>query len=341
MNAKLQDYTITARAPGKIILAGEHAVVYGKPALAMAVNRFVTTSISQHADKDIRFQVLTDKFSRTLQDLRILKRETTERYQNYLRGKYLINDVLRDPLELIQYAFIYLIDELAVTLKNGWQITIDSTLPIGCGMGTSAAVILSLLHVLVNCCGSLLPVDKYLYFGQEIENLAHGKSSGLDLFLALYGGCYLFSNGDVKRRSMTRIPLVLVNTGRPRTSTGECVAAIAERFQCNDIADNFTKVTMAMDIALQQGDLSAVQQCVRKNHKLLQDIGVVPSRVARFIAEVEKLGGAAKVSGAGTISGDHAGIVLVLGTAPILDIVQKYGYETLSIAGEFGGVQIV
>ena len=341
MNVKLQDLTITARAPGKIILSGEHAVVYGKPALAMAVNHFVTTTISQHVGNDIRFQLLTSKFSHTLQDLRILKREITERYQNYLHGKCLIKDVLRDPLELIQYAFIYLVDELALTLKNGWQITIKSTLPIGCGMGASAAVILSLLHVLVSYCSCSLPVDKYLYFGKEIENLAHGRSSGLDIFLTLHGGCYLFSNGDVHRRSMPSIPLVLVNTGRPRTSTGECVTAIAECFQHSGIADDFTEVAMVMDIALQQGNLSAVQQCMRVNHKLLQYIGVVPSRVARFIAEIEKLGNAAKISGAGAVSGDHAGIVLVLGTAPILDVVQKYGYETLPIVGELGGVRII
>jgi mevalonate kinase len=51
-------------------------------------------------------------------------------------------------------------------------------------MGASAAVILSLTHALVNYCDHVFSADKYLYFGREIENLQHGKSSGLDLFLS-------------------------------------------------------------------------------------------------------------------------------------------------------------
>lgn len=343
MSAKLQSIAITARAPGKIILSGEHAVVYGKPALAVAVNRFVETTISPHLDHEIEFEFMHDKLSHalTLQELQILRTKMDKRYQDFIAGKCNIKNVIHNPLELIQYAFIYLAENLSLTIKDGLKIQVQSTLPIGCGMGASAAVILSLMHALINCFSCSLVVDKYLHFGREIENLQHGKSSGLDLFLSLHGGCYFFVDGNMSQRNLPNIPLVLVNTGKPQTSTGECVAAIAKYFQNGEIADDFAEVTTVMDLALQQGNLPAVQECIRENHQLLKYIGVVPGKVAKFIAEVEELGSAAKVSGAGAVSGANAGIVLVVGDAAVVDIAKEYGYEILPVQGELSGLQIL
>jgi mevalonate kinase len=343
MSAKLHDITITARAPGKIILSGEHAVVYGKPALAVAVNRYVDTTISQGHDNKIQFECTDSKLKSvlTLKELQVLRTQMAKRYQEFLAGKCHIKDVIHNPLELMQYAFVCLVDNLSLPIKNGIKIQVRLTLPVGCGMGASAAVIMSLMHALVNYFSHAIAVDKYLHFGREIENLQHGKSSGLDLFLSLYGGCHLFIDGDVSKRNIPNIPLVLVNTGKPKTSTGECVAAIAKHFQHGDLVDDFTEVTLVMDHALQQGDLMAVQQCIRENHKLLKYIGVVPDKVAQFVTAIEALGNVAKISGAGAISGSNAGIVLVVGEAAIVDIANEYGYEILPVQGELCGLQII
>ena len=115
---------------------------------------------------------------------------------------------------------------------------------------------------------------------------------------------------------------------------------IAKYFKNSEIADDFAEVTTAMDLALQQSDLSAVQECIRKNHQLLKYIGVVPNKVAKFIEQVEELGGAAKISGAGAVSGNNAGIVLVVGETAIIDIANKYGYEILPVQGELSGLRI-
>lgn len=343
MSIKSQNIAITARAPGKIILSGEHAVVYGKPALAVAVNRFVETTISENLGHKIKFEFMNDKLScaLTLQELQVLQTQIDKRYQDFIAGKCNIKNVIHNPLELIQYAFIYLVETLSLTIKTSLKIQVQSTLPIGCGMGASAAVILGVMHALVNYFSYQLVVDKYLYFGREIENLQHGRSSGLDLFLSLHGGCYFFVDGNMSQRNLPNIPLVLVNTGKPQSSTGECVAAIAKHFQNSEIADDFAEVTMVMDLALQQCNLSAVQQCIQENHRLLKYIGVVPDKVDKFIVEVEKLGNAAKISGAGAVSGTNAGIVLVIGDAAVVDIAKKYGYEILPVQGELRGLQII
>lgn len=343
MSTESQSIAITARAPGKIILSGEHAVVYGKPALAVAINRFVETTISERPDNKIQFEYADAKLNHTLtlKELQSLKTKIDTYYQDFITGKCPIKDVIHNPLELVQYAFIYLVENLSLTIKNGLKIQLRLTLPVGCGMGASAAMILSLMHALVNYFDYTLTIDKYLYLGREIENLQHGKSSGLDLFLSLYGGCHLFIDGNISNRNMPNIPWSLVNTGKPQTSTGECVAAVAKHFQHSDIADDFTEVTLVMDQALQQNNLMAVQQCMRENHRLLQYIGVVPDKVAKFISEIEERGNAAKISGAGAISGSNAGIVLVVGEKPILDIAKHYGYEILQAQGETHGLQII
>ena len=343
MSIENSNITITTRAPGKIILSGEHSVVYGKPALAMAVNHFVDITLTQSSDDKIYFEYSRTKLKSvtTLTELRSLQTKIAKHYQDFLEGKREIKDVIHQPLELVQYAFIYLMDHLALSIHGGLKIQVQLNLPVGCGMGASAAVILGLMHAMTNYFDRPLVIDKYLHFGKEIEDLQHGKSSGLDLFLSLYGGCHLFIDGNVSNRNPPTMPMVLVNSGKSQTATGECVTAVAQHFQKTNIADDFTAVTLMMDQALQQNNLLTVQECVRENHRLLKHIGVVPERVANFIATIEELGNAAKISGAGAIDGSNAGIVLVVGEVPVIDIANEYGYEILPIEGELSGLRVV
>lgn len=337
---QIQDIVVTARAPGKVIFSGEHAVVYGRPALALAVNRFATTTIIEQPGYGIWFEFLNDnlKYVANLQELKTLKTQISKRYRKFTGGKCGIKDVIHNPLEFIQYAFIYLVENLFLPVNKGLKIQVELTLPIGCGMGASSAVILSLIHALINYYGHTLTIDKYLYFGREIENLQHGRSSGLDLFLSFHGGCYFFIDGNANKRNLPNIPFVLVNTGQPEVSTGECVEKVAHYLQNGDLADEFTQITMTMDLALQQNNLEMFAESIQKNYQLLNEIGVVPKKVADFISAIEARGNVAKVSGSGAIHGEKAGIVLVVGDKEISDLVMKYGYEILPVEGEADGL---
>lgn len=334
---------ISAKAPAKIIFSGEHAVVYGCPALALAVNRFATTTISQQSKRGICFELLNDNTHQivSLQELQSLKTKISKRYLKFTAGKLQIKDVITNPLHLIQYAFIYLTENLFLPVTSGLKIQVGLNLPIGGGMGASAAIILSLISALISFYGQTLSIDKYLYFSREIENLQHGRSSGLDLYVSLHGGCHLFVAGDAKKRNLPKIPFVLVNTGKTTTSTGECVESVAKHLQNSTLTTDFTQITLAMDLALQQNNLEETKRCISENNILLQKIGVVPKKVADFINTVTARGNAAKISGAGAISGNNAGIVLVAGDEEISDIITTYGYEIIPIQGESSGLCIL
>jgi len=344
---------ITACAPGKIILSGEHAVVYGSPALAMAVNYSITTTIKPRLDNNICFcchceeqsdaasqeksigiasltaPVMT-KVITTLQDLKMLRAQIDQ-----CAKKFNLSN------ELIQYTLIYILENLDLKLESGLQITINSTIPVGCGMGSSAAMILSLMQAILGYFNREISNEQRLEFGRSIENLQHGKSSGTDLFLSLYGGCYFSSAGKFNRRDLPKMPLFLVNTKKPASSTGDCVSKVAKFFHGSSIAADFAAITTELDQALVENNALKIQEYILENHKLLKYIGVVPEQVCEFISEIEKLGNAAKISGAGAVSGMNAGMVLVAGEANFHNLVNKYGYEILPLVGENNGARVI
>jgi hypothetical protein len=70
-----------------------------------------------------------------------------------------------------------------------------------------------------------------------------------------------------------------------------------------------------MEDALLKEDAVLLWNSVRENHRLLCEIGVVPTRVKKMIEAIEALGGAAKICGAGSVTGENAGVVWVVGNA--------------------------
>lgn len=332
-------------APGKLILSGEHAVVYGKPALAMAVNRYATATIT----RDTVPQFLVDlsdlaHHSRlSVSSLQHLKARIKRKYHRFIRGDFSIRDVLQKPFELAQFALSIIADSLNLSLPHGVKIHVQSTIPVGCGMGSSAATIISVMHAVSHYFQ--IPVSKEALFklALEAEKMQHGYSSGLDLKVALFGGCLFVEGEHYQHRSLPQLPMYLVNTGAPLATTGQCVEKVAPFFQSGQLGDEFAAVTKAMDQALQAQNMAEFAKTIKANHQLLVQIGVVPDKVNQFITEVEKLGGVAKVCGAGSIYGDRSGALLVsLEDERSVNILSaRFGYEVLPIVVEARGVHAV
>ena len=331
-------------APGKLILSGEHAVVYGKPALAMAVNRYVTATVTRERVPQILFDLsdLAHHSRLSARALCHLKDKIKNKYYRFVRGDYSVRNILHKPFELAQFALGLFAESLDVSLPQGMRIRLQSDIPIGCGMGSSAATILSVMQAISSYLHISISTEALFQLALQAENMQHGHSSGLDLRVALLGGCLYVYGEKIEKRPVPSLSLYLVNSGTPMTTTGECVESVSRYFKTTCLGDDFAAVTMAMDKALQTSSQLGVMEAIRQNHHLLKTIGVVPERVSHFISAIEGKGGAAKICGAGAVAGDKAGMVLIhaQNKEVIQPICQRYGYELLPIAGESRGVHV-
>lgn len=329
-------------APGKLILSGEHAVVHGSPALVMAVNKYVTASITRERLPQILFDLsdLAHQSHLSFAALRHLKNRVKRKYQRFICGDVSIREVLQKPFELAQFALGVFADALNLSLPHGIKMQVESTIPMGCGMGSSAATIVSVMHAASHYLNIPLSEDALFQLALEAENMQHGHSSGLDVRIALQGGCLYLQDQVSHARPIPTFSFYLVNTGMPITTTGQCVEHVAPHFKSQQLQQDFAGVTQAMDSALQMQSMQNMAHAVRENHKLLQHIGVVPKPVASFIQEIEKMDGAAKICGAGAVGGDRAGAVLVImqDSTALSAICSRFGYNVIPILGESRGV---
>ncbi len=331
-----------AVAPGKLILSGEHAVVYGKPAIAMAIDRSAVFELTPQADERIAFD-LPGVVSRpsTVLALRDLKRRIEKKYHEFLQGDVGIGYVLGGPADLFRFAFIHTLDGLHRTLDSGMVMKLRSSIPVGCGMGSSAATVLSEIRAMGHYLRVDFKPDWYYEYSLETEKLQHGKPSGVDSYISLHGGCARFQNGSAAPISLPRAKMFMVQTGIPASTTGECVMQVEQRFKSSSVWSEFEAVTNEFEAALQGNNVQKLHWLVRENNRLLNAIGVVPGKVQQFIAEIEAWGGSAKICGAGAVRGEFGGVVLVFADEMPRTVCEKYGYTVSPVRGDPLGTRMV
>jgi mevalonate kinase len=320
--------SITARAFAKIIISGEHAVVYGQPALALSIDRYIQTSIVS--------SINIKNYNFILENFNISETFTQQQLQEIAQCQ-----TLPQPLQLLPYALAKLITCFNINADVGLEIRTTSNIPINCGLGSSAALIVSLLHAVTHFFALNIKIENYLKIAMNIEHIQHGSSSGLDIYLATYGGGIRFENGKIATRTFPYAPIYYINSGKSESSTSECVNSVARYFQNSSLANDFGAITNNLDKALQNQNLSAIKECIRSNNQLLNYIGVIPEKVQKFINDVECKNGAAKICGAGAIKGDTAGTLMVISDGDITNLLIKYGYKQLKLTSNNYGVQII
>ena len=299
-----------ASSPGKLILSGEHAVVQGCPALAMAIDLEAKVSFKSVPENHLKIS-LPERQTRCF-PLSELKKElanTRKAHAAFLEGELSFKYLMHEPETLLAVC------AGLTDFSSGAELCFESNLPLGAGLGSSAAYILSLLMVLQP---ELSPND-LRKLAVEGENFQHGRSSGLDVAVSLQGGMLQFEKGKATPLSMTTPlpPFRVYHSGKPESSTGECVEQSQRFFSKHpSLKQDFSEVTGKTIEALLAQDLESWQSCVRENHRLLCQVGVVPASVQKAISLLEQSGCAAKVCGAGSVLGSAAGMVLVLGDDP-------------------------
>jgi mevalonate kinase len=293
--------------PGKVILSGEHAIVHGRPAVAASLRAGISGTFTPIPEPELRIHAPPLPTLRVpLTALADHLNTVSMRHAAFLEDKLPVTAILPADSDLLLAA------AALARPQNGCEVHLRSTLPPGSGLGSSAAVILTLLKGLLTD-----PDPETLQaLALECEHFQHGRSSGLDVAACLHAVPVFGQNGAFSPMSLPPgLPdFRLFHTGKPETSTGECVARVRQTHPPKDpVWDAFEAVTLSLRQALLDNATEAFTAAVRENHRLLVRIGVVPEPVARAIAAIETAGGAAKICGAGAVRGAAAGTVLVIG----------------------------
>lgn len=321
--------TIQVTSPGKIILTGEHAVVFGKPALAMATRRYLTAQVNLTYDSSITL----NGFSRSFEQVAPIHRSVFNRYNQAKEQGINLAQVMLMGDEL---PWVVIYDFLQrYRIQQGVEMTLRSDIPRGAGMGSSAALILTLLGALHRAFNLDISDENFLNKALHLEHLQHGQSSGFDLATCYYGG-YQARVLPVPSFMPPR-HLWLLHSGEPQNSTGEVVARVKANFaKDHPIWSAFAEVSGRFF-----QDSGHWPEAMAANHRLLVKLGVVPPRVAELISKIEAAGGRAKTSGAGALMGDGAGMLLVWFPEDLPQWLQKQGldYQAWCFEGEFKGVK--
>ena len=203
---------------------------------------------------------------------------------------------------------------------------VKSDLPVGSGFGSSAAVAVGLVGGVLCFMEGVAArplVDRIAF---DVERRQHGMPSGVDHRTVLQGGILWAersSGGEllttpVEGGQLLGSRIQVLHTGQPSETTGDVVAAVRQ-LAYEDQA-GFDRLLHRMESSVDgfrdwlrsgAGDLDRAITAIRDYETCLEAIGVVPASVQQAIREVEALGGAAKISGAGALSGEAAGCLLV------------------------------
>jgi mevalonate kinase len=322
-----------AHSPGKLILSGEHSVLYGAPALAMALAQYTEVRfVPQGPGAGLRtaFENLSSGVNYPLQLLHKLKSSLDDRFDQFKRGELKVQEILTHPDDLAVYTLASLLQDqdgstgTSVTgigavghLPHPGQLSSRSSIPIGAGLGSSAAVVAAvtvLFETLLNRHKTL--EDRYERV-RFCERLKHGKAGPIDAAAVVRGGLVHVGGAGLSVPSVDPSHGLAegdgwywVLHGRPDSSTGECVAHVrAHHGSDTALWRAFGTCTDSLAQALSDG--ADVRDLLRENHSLLEHIGVVPEPAQDFARAVSALGGAAKVCGAGSVQGSGGGAILV------------------------------
>lgn len=279
----------TASAPGKVILLGEHAVVYGRPALAVPVS-----------------------------DLRARARvEDTQKPGVRLRAPQIGLDSQLDDMDEahpLRRAFELTLEALEIETPPAMQLDVDSDLPIAAGLGSGAAVSIAVIRGLAAHFGRELPPDEQSALAYEVEKLYHGTPSGIDNTVIAYGQPVSFIRGAGPRILQLGAPFLLVlgDTGQS-SPTGEAVSGVRQRREEDParyeaLFDEIADLTIRGREALQEGDIKRLGPLLDRNQSCLEQLGVSSDDLETLIDAARDAGAmGAKLSGAGL-----GGVILAL-----------------------------
>jgi mevalonate kinase len=271
----------TANAPGKIILLGEHAVVYGRPAIAVPIKEVRATADVEDARAGAGCTIVAADLGRTI---------------------HLAEAAEDDPLAAIVRGTLgsLKVPEPDVT------ITIHSTIPIASGMGSGAAVSAAVARGLAAHLGHPFDNGTLSWLVFEVEKLHHGTPSGIDNTVVAQGQPVFFVKDRLIQNFTIKSPLyiLIADTGIP-SSTKAVVQDVrtaweADRERYDNLFKSIGQVVIMGRAAIETGEFFALGALMDGNQWLLQQMGVSSPEINRLVQVARRAGAlGAKLSGGG------------------------------------------
>jgi mevalonate kinase len=274
-----------ACAPGKVILVGEHAVVYGRAAVALPVREVQAQAIVEYADQSQGIVIVA-------QDLGM----------SCTVGR---GDVER-ALHPLEVTVVGVLQHLGLSLEQDLTITVSSSVPIARGLGSGASVSTAITRAVArHFCRELTSaeVSRLVY---EVERLHHGTPSGIDNTVISFERPVYFVRGQTLETFSVARPmsLVIADTGL-ESPTREVVDTVREawrrsRDRYEDLFDQVGAISAEVRRCIERGDLALVGRKMIENHRLLQEMGVSHPQLDALVQAAMGHGAlGAKLSGAG------------------------------------------
>jgi mevalonate kinase len=374
-----------ASAPGKLILMGEHAAVYGRPALVAAIGLRTRARIEPTQTGglvlDLPDLALREECSwQGVIDYGAERRDGWRRWHDW-RNDPARRDVAGEDLDprlpgfgsgdesgLVRVAVAEALRVLGVDREPGdlpgSTLTVASEVPRGAGFGSSASVAVAVGAALLGSFSAATPTpvragdERIASVALEVEKRQHGSPSGVDHTAVIQGGFLAVVReagglraAELRRPEWLRDAIRVFDTGMPAETTGEVVEAVRairerEPAAFDETLDRMEAATRAFTSSLEHAaaDWPRLIESIQTFESCLEELGVVPAAVARRVRRIEAAGGAAKISGAGSLSGATAGSLLVVRPpgfrAETLDSILA-GYRPLDARLGSAGLELI
>lgn len=271
---------IERSAPGKVILCGEHSVVYHRPAIAVPVSAMRAHARIEPAEQP---------------GLRIMARDLR---QTILLAKAAPQNPLAKIARLV-------LEHLDADEPDA-TLTLQSDLPIAAGLGSGAAVTAAVARALGAYLGVELSHEDLSALTYEVEKIHHGNPSGIDNTVVVYEQPVYFVKGQPPETFTigASFDLLIANSGIA-SSTREAVAEMYQRWQISsayyDIIFNCAgAIARAARAAIENGEQPALGTLLDENHELLIKMGVSLPRLDQMVIAARAAGAwGAKLTGSG------------------------------------------
>ena len=319
-----------ASAPAKIILFGEHFVIYNQPAILASINKRIKIDSRIVLENKNTIRIETNNLGKKTYPLSILKNKNQDNYNDFF------------------YPIIYILKKILQDFErtNGIEIKIQSEIPYGVGLGSSAALSVAAVAAIYGLINRYSKKNEILELAIETEKIIHRNSSGADCVISTYGGLmYYQKNSNVRQLGYSKkLNFIIINTGL-KHSTGELVS-IVERFRQNNFAtfiklsNKVTNICNNAIEALKEGNTLKLGKLMNENQILLEQIGVSNKEINKIIETSLNYGAiGSKLTGAGG-GGCILSIIHQENKNYFLSNMKQSGYECFDIIIENQGVKV-